>query len=93
MSGSTETEATKRNLTVKKPAKVTKRDAATQPAKRPVDKERSAVEAKPEKLVCRYCGSDDLSPNFVKRRDSRCRKCFSQPYGSKVGGNDTSKKK
>ena len=93
MSGSTETEATKRNLTVKKPAKVTKRDAATQPAKRPVDKERSAGEAKPEKFVYGYCGSDDLSPSFVKRRDSRCRKCFSQRYGSKVGGNKTSKKK
>ncbi len=36
---------------------------------------------KPEKLVCRYCGSDDLAPSFVKRRDHRCRKCFSKRYG------------
>ncbi len=37
---------------------------------------------KAEKLVCRYCGSDDLAPSFVKRRDRRCRKCFSKRYGS-----------
>ena len=35
-----------------------------------------------EKLVCRYCGSDDLAPSFIKRRDRRCRKCFSRRYGS-----------
>ena len=38
--------------------------------------------SKTEKLVCRYCGSDDLAPSFVKRRDRRCRKCFSKRYGS-----------
>src|ERR1019366_7962762 len=37
---------------------------------------------KAEKLVCHYCGSDDLAPSFVKRRDRRCRKCFSKRYGS-----------
>jgi hypothetical protein len=37
---------------------------------------------KSEKLVCRYCGSDDLAPSFIKRRDRRCRKCFSKRYGS-----------
>jgi len=43
-----------------------------------------SVEGKPktEKLVCRYCGSDDLAPSFIKRRDRRCRKCFSKRYGS-----------
>ncbi len=35
-----------------------------------------------ERLVCRYCGSDDLAPSFIKRRDRRCRKCFSKRYGS-----------
>jgi hypothetical protein len=35
---------------------------------------------KAEKLVCRYCGSDDLAPSFIKRRDRRCRKCFSERY-------------
>jgi hypothetical protein len=36
--------------------------------------------SKSEKLVCRYCGSDDLAPSFIKRRDRRCRKCFSKRY-------------
>jgi hypothetical protein len=35
-----------------------------------------------EKLVCRYCGSDDLAPSFQKRRDARCRACFKKRYGS-----------
>jgi hypothetical protein len=35
-----------------------------------------------EKLACRYCGSDDLAPSFIKRRDRRCRECFSKRYGS-----------
>ncbi len=35
-----------------------------------------------EKLVCRYCGSDDLAPSFRKRRDARCRACFKKRYGS-----------
>jgi hypothetical protein len=38
-----------------------------------------------DKLVCRYCGSDDLAPSFIKRRDRRCRKCFSKRYGSAAG--------
>jgi hypothetical protein len=38
--------------------------------------------AKAEKVVCRYCGSDDLSPSFIKRRDARCRACFKKRYGS-----------
>jgi hypothetical protein len=38
--------------------------------------------AKSDKLVCRYCGSDNLAPSFIKRRDRRCRKCFSKRYGS-----------
>ncbi len=37
---------------------------------------------KAEKLVCRYCGSDDLAPSFIQRRDRRCRKCFGKRYGS-----------
>jgi hypothetical protein len=34
-----------------------------------------------DKLVCRYCGSDDLAPSFKKRRDARCRACFKKRYG------------
>ena len=42
----------------------------------------TASKSKSNKLVCRYCGSDDLAPSFIKRRDRRCRKCFSKRYGS-----------
>jgi hypothetical protein len=35
-----------------------------------------------EKLICRYCGSDDLAPSFRTRRDARCRACFKKRYGS-----------
>lgn len=38
--------------------------------------------SKDEKLVCRYCGSDDLAPSFKKRRDARCRACFKKRYSS-----------
>jgi hypothetical protein len=48
---------------------------------------------KAEKLVCRYCGSDDLAPSFVKRRDRRCRKCFSKRYGSASPAKKPSSKK
>jgi hypothetical protein len=48
---------------------------------RPVRK-KMASKSKSNKLVCRYCGSDDLAPSFIKRRDSRCRNCFSKRYGS-----------
>ena len=48
---------------------------------RPLRKE-TGSKSKVEKLVCRYCGSDDLAPSFIKRRDRRCRKCFSKRYGS-----------
>jgi hypothetical protein len=46
-----------------------------------------------EKLVCRYCGSDDLAPSFIKRRDRRCRKCFSKRYGSAARTKKTKVKK
>ena len=48
---------------------------------------------KAEKLVCRYCGSDDLAPSFIKRRDRRCRKCFSKRYGSAAPAKKPSSKK
>jgi hypothetical protein len=43
---------------------------------------RSRARSRGEKLVCRYCGSDDLAPSFRKRRDARCRACFKKRYGS-----------
>jgi hypothetical protein len=42
----------------------------------------SRAGSKTEKLVCRYCGSDDLAPSFKKKRDARCRACFKKRYGS-----------
>ena len=48
-------------------------------AARPPQSSRAA--AKVEKLVCRYCGSNDLAPSFKKRRDARCRACFKKRYG------------
>jgi hypothetical protein len=48
---------------------------------------------KSEKLVCRYCGSGDLAPSFIKRRDRRCRKCFSKRYGSAAPARRTKVKK
>jgi len=38
--------------------------------------------SKDDQLVCRYCGSDDLSPSFQKRRDARCRACFKKRYAT-----------
>src|SRR5271156_3588577 len=62
-----------------------------------VKTERPQVKAirksKSEKLVCRYCGSDDLAPSFIKRRDRRCRKCFSKRYGSVARTGKTKVKK
>jgi ribosomal protein L37AE/L43A len=49
--------------------------------------------SKSEKLVCRYCGSEDLAPSFIKRRDRRCRKCFSKRYGSAAHTKKTKVKK
>ena len=52
----------------------------TKSARTPMKK--TGHKPKAEKLVCRYCGSDDLAPSFIRRRDRRCRKCFSKRYGS-----------
>jgi hypothetical protein len=46
----------------------------------------SQTPSKIKKLVCRYCGSDDIAPSFKKRRDARCRACFKQRYGSTSRG-------
>jgi hypothetical protein len=63
--------------------KAVRKKAAPKKAKpaRPLRKEMGS-KSKSNKLVCRYCGSDDLAPSFIKRRDRRCRKCFSKRYGS-----------
>jgi hypothetical protein len=65
--------------------KAVRKKAASRKAKsaRPLRKE-TGGKSKANKLVCRYCRSDDLAPSFIKRRDRRCRKCFSKRYGSAV---------
>ena len=90
MSGSKATAGTKNKPT--NSAGATPRDASAVRAKLP-PKEQKHGKVKREKLVCRYCGSDDLSPSFIKRRDRRCRKCFSKRYGSGARGNRTKQKK
>ena len=89
---SIETEPTAGELIANEaPASARKKTAAAKPKGAPASKTRKAAgrppqssRAKPngEKLICRYCGSDDLAPSFSKRRDARCRACFKQRYGS-----------
>jgi len=62
---------------------------ASKARKAKANKSRSANNA--EKLVCRYCGSNDLAPSFRKRRDARCRACFKKRYGSSVQGKKASR--
>jgi hypothetical protein len=73
------------------PAK--KKGVGAQPKATPPSKTKSAARRPAQllrpastswKLVCRYCGSDDLAPSFKKRRDARCRACFKQRYSSKA---------
>jgi hypothetical protein len=72
-------------------ASARKKTAPAKPKGAPASKTRKAVRRSPqssrakpdgEKLICRYCGSDDLAPSFRTRRDARCRACFKQRYGS-----------
>jgi hypothetical protein len=89
---SIETEPTTGELIANEaPASARKKTAAAKPKGAPASKTRKAAgrppqssRAKPndEKLICRYCGSDDLAPSFSKRRDARCRACFKKRYGS-----------
>ena len=55
---------------------------AAKTTKTPQRPRRSSRTSGAEKLVCRYCGSDDLATSFKKRRDARCRACFKKRYGS-----------
>ncbi len=59
-----------------------KKTVPTETKHRPLPGNKAERKPKVDKLVCRYCGSDDLAPSFIKRRDRRCRKCFSKHYGS-----------
>jgi hypothetical protein len=62
--------------TESKPAVMeTKKVAPTDAGRKPRQRAQRSGE-KGKKLVCRYCGSDDLAPSFIKRRNARCRACF-----------------
>jgi hypothetical protein len=63
--------------------KAARKKAAPKKAKRALPlRKKIDRESKSNRPVCRYCGSEDLAPSFIKRRDRRCRKCFSKRYGS-----------
>jgi len=64
-----------------------KKDETERPGKKQLRRSKS------EKLVCRYYGSDDLAPSFIKRRDRRCRKCFSKRYGTEAARTQKTKVK
>jgi hypothetical protein len=61
---------------------VQKKTASRKANSTPLLRKKMGSQPKSSKLVCRYCGSGDLAPSFIKRRDRRCRKCFSKRYGS-----------
>src|SRR5262249_11471547 len=67
-----------KNTFISKPAVV----PSSKPSKLPRQRSQpSRTASKSEKLVCRYCGSDDLAHSSKKRRDARCRACFKKRYG------------
>ena len=74
-------------------AKKVSKKATGQKSKTKRPKVKATRSSTSEKLVCRYCGSDDLAPSFIKRRDRRCRKCFSKRYGSAARTSKTKVKK
>jgi len=73
-------------------ANVTKTESVnTKSGRAPLKKTRRKPKA--GRLVCRYCGSGDLAPSFIKRRDRRCRNCFSKRYGSAARNKKAKSKK
>src|SRR5208282_5024331 len=73
-------------------------------AQAPTKKARATKSVKPAKAtktskgkgewqpICRYCGSRDLAPSFIKRHDARCRACFKNKYAGKYGAGAKSKR-
>ena len=78
---------------VRHEAKKVRKRAIGKKAKTERPQSKAVKKSKSEKLVCRYCGSDDLAPSFIKRRDRRCRKCLSKRYGSAASTRKTKVKK
>jgi hypothetical protein len=83
------TETTTQTTAVKKQTRAAKASPSkSRKAARPASRSSNAQSGK---LVCRYCGSDDLAPSFKKRRDARCRACFKSRYGSSARSNKAKK--
>jgi len=83
------TETTTQTTAVKKQTRAAK---ASPPKSRKAARQASrSLNGQSGKLVCRYCGSDDLAPSFKKRRDARCRACFKSRYGSSARSNKAKK--
>ncbi len=78
---------------VRSAAKKVRKNATGIKAKTERPRAKPIGKSKPEKLVCRYCGSNDLAASFIKRRDRRCRKCFSKRYGAAAQTRKTRVKK
>jgi hypothetical protein len=83
------TETTTQTTAGKKPTRTAKASAAKN--RKAARQASGPVNAHSGKLVCRYCGSDDLAPSFKKRRDARCRACFKSKYGSSARSNKAKK--
>ena len=77
------------NTDPKPAARETKSASASKARRAQAKKLRPANDA--EKLVCRYCGSNDLAPSFRKRCDARCRACFKKRYASSARGKKVSR--
>ena len=93
--GAVNTDSPRPRSTDPAPASAKEKTAAAKPTAAPSLKPRTATRrpslssrtaSKAQKLVCRYCGSDDLAPSFKKRRDARCRACFKKRYSSAMRG-------
>ena len=78
-------------LLTKQKKVVTARKVAVKTGKGARRPPRAASGSDLEKLVCRYCGSGDLAPSFIQRRDARCRACFKQRYGSAARNENTTR--
>jgi hypothetical protein len=78
----------KKRAVVGKPKGVHTAKATRTPRRPPRSSNAASVTGK---LVCRYCGSDDLAPSFKKRRDARCRACFKKRYSSAARSKKTAR--
>jgi hypothetical protein len=70
------------DLKAERATRANSKAVAAKPKVKKIAKPARSSRPRTAKLVCRYCGSDDLAPSFKKRRDARCRTCFKKRYRS-----------